>query len=168
MRHNERDDATALAVLDKARADYPGVWELVSFEAELLRETKGADSALPLIGDFARSHWWHSGVFIALGRLYAEQGNATEAESALRHASWLDIHDAESLNLIAAMSVRQNRLQDAYDAQRRAVSRQPDQPRQYLLLSDILEKMGRNDEARAALAQVSQLETFAHSQPKVN
>jgi protein O-mannosyl-transferase len=168
LRHNEHDDEVALVILEKARADYPGIWELVSYEAELLRQVRGANSALPLIREFAGTHWWHSGVFLALGRLWAESGDAEQAEAALRHASWLDIHDAESLNLIAAMNVLQNRLQAAYEMQRRAVARQPDQPRQYLLLSDILEKMGRNEEARAALAQVSQLETFARSQPRIN
>ena len=161
MRHNEHDDEAALAILAKARADYPGIWELVRFEAELLRESRGADAALPLIQDFADAHWWHAGAFMALGRLLAEQGDAEKAEAALRHASWLDVHDADSLNLIAAMKVRQNHLQAACDIQRRAVARQPDQPRQYLLLSDILEKMGRSDEARAALVQVQQLQALA-------
>jgi Flp pilus assembly protein TadD len=163
MRHSEHDDAAALAILAKARADYPGVWELVSFESELLRELRGPDSALPLVRDFADAHWWHSGSFIALGRLWAEQGDAVKADAALRHASWLDIHDAESLNLIAAMNLRQNRLEDACATQRRAVARQPDEPRQYILLSDILEKMGRTDEARSVLAQVSQMSALARS-----
>jgi Flp pilus assembly protein TadD len=65
------------------------------------------------------------------------------------------------------MEMRQNRLQSAYEIQQRAVARQPDQPRQYLLLSDILEKMGRNEEARAALAQVHLLEGWAKAQGKV-
>jgi tetratricopeptide (TPR) repeat protein len=164
MRHNEHDDEAALAILAKARADYPGIWELVSLEAELTRQVHGAEAALPLIRDFADTHWWHSGVFMALGRLWAEQGYAEQAEAALRHASWLDIHDAESLNIIAAMNVRQNRLDAACKTQRRAVARQPDQPRQYLLLSDILEKMGRHDEAKAALAQVQLLQALAKSQ----
>jgi Flp pilus assembly protein TadD len=168
LRHKEHDDQAALAVLEKARSDYPGIWELVSFEAELLRQVRGADSALPMIQDFARTHWWHSGVFLAMGRLYAECGDAEHAEAALRHASWLDIHDAESLNLIAAMKVLQNRLEAACAIQRRAVARQPDQPRQYLLLSDILEKMGRNEEARAVLDQVSQLNALARSERRLN
>ena len=168
MRHNEHDDEVALAILEKARTDYPGVWEIVSFESELLREGRGAGSALPLVREFAHGHWWHSGVFMALGRLEAERGDAEQAEAALRHASWLDIHDAESLNLIAAMKVLQNRLDVACEIQRRAVARQPDQPRQYLLLSDILEKMGRNEEARAALAQVSQLSALARSERPLN
>lgn len=90
------------------------------------------------------------------------------AAAAWRHASWLDVHDAESLNLIAGMRLRQNRLEEAFKIQQRAIARQPDQPRQYRMLSDILAKMGRVDEARAALAQVTQMEAFAHSQTQVN
>src|ERR1041385_6204342 len=56
MRHNEHDDQAALAILAKARGDYPGIWELVSFEAELQREIHGADAALPLIREFADAH----------------------------------------------------------------------------------------------------------------
>jgi protein O-mannosyl-transferase len=114
MRYNEHDPAGALAVLDKARADYPGTWDLVSLQAEILRRTEGADCALPLVRDFARSHWWHSSSYLALGRLYAELGNAEEAEAVLRHASWLDVHDAESLNLISIMDVRPNSREEAY------------------------------------------------------
>ena len=168
MRHNDHDDEAALAILAQARRDYPGVWELVRFEAELLREFRGPSAALPLVHEFADAHWWHAGAFMALGRLLAEANDADGAEAALRHASWLDVHDAESLNLVAAMKVRQNRLEAACAIQRRAVARQPDQPRQYLLLSDILEKMGRTEEARSALAQVSQLTALAHSEPRPN
>ena len=163
MRYKEHDLDGALAVTTKALADYPGTWELVSYEAELIRRLRGPEAALPLMREFADRHWWHAGAFMALGRLWAEQGDAEQAEAALRHASWLDIHDAESLNLIAAMKVRQNRLEAACEMQRRAVARQPDEPRQYVLLSDILEKMGRNDEARAALAHVRALEALAKS-----
>lgn len=165
--HKEHNDAAALAVLAKARVDYPGTWEVISLEAEILRRSRGPESALPLVRDFADAHWWHNGAFLALGRLQFEAGKLTEAETALRHASWLDFHDAESLNLIATMKVQQNRLQAAYEIQQRAVARQPDQPRQYLLLSDILEKMGRGSEARAALAQVHVLEGLAKAQRKI-
>jgi Flp pilus assembly protein TadD len=49
--------------------------------------------------------------------------------------------------------------------QRRAVARQPDEPSQYVLLSDILERMGRNEEARSALAKVLRLRALAQSSP---
>ena len=168
MRHNEHDDEAALGILAKAHADYPGIWEVVSFEAELEREVHGPVAALPLIREFADAHWWHAATFMALGRLRAEQNDAEGAEAALCHASWLDVHDAESLNLIAAMKVRQNRLDAACEIQRRAVARQPDQPRQYILLSDILERMGRSDEARAAQARVSELSALARTQRGIN
>lgn len=155
LRHREKDDETALVTMEKTRREYPGIWELISFEAELLRQNRGPAAALPIVQEFERAHWWHSGASLALGRLHSEMGNAAKAEAAFRHASWLDVHDAEALNLMALLSVRQNKLEDACKTQRRAIARQPDQPRQYLLLSDILSKMGREEEARAALAQVS-------------
>jgi len=161
LRHKEKDDQTALAVMEKARVDYPATWDLISFEAEMLRENRGPAAALPLVQDFSRAHWWHAGASIALGRLHSEMGDLSKAEAAFRHASWLDVHDVEALNLMALLSVRQNKLEDACKTQRRAVARQPDEPRQYLLLSDILSKMGRSEEARATLAEVSRLESVA-------
>ncbi len=161
LRHFQKDDKAAFAVLDQAQIDYPEVWELISYKAELLRETKGPDAALQAVEDFARANWWHYGAAVALGRLYAQKGNVLQAKAALRHASWLDVHDAEALNLVATMSLRQNHLEEAFAAQNRAVARQPDQPRQYVLLSEILEKMGRKSEARLAHAQVARLESLA-------
>lgn len=160
LRHFQKNDQAAFAILDQARKDYPDVWELVSYNAELVRESKGPDAALGVVEDFARKNWWHYGAAVGLGRLYAQKGDVPRAETALRHASWLDVHDAEALNLVASMSLRQNRLEDAYRTQRRAVARQPDQPRQYVLLSNILEKMGRPDEAKMAGAEVARLESL--------
>ncbi len=161
VRHKTGDDDGAFAVLARAQAAHPGIWELISYEAELRRETAGPEAALPLVRNFAREHWWHYGSAVALGRLYAEMGDVARADTALSCASWLDVHDAEALHLIALIKLRQNHLEEAFRVQRRAVSRQPDQPSQYVLLSNILERMGRNDEARAALAQVSRLRALA-------
>ena len=72
------------------------------------------------------------------------------------------------LGLLRGRESFQNRLEAACAIQRRAVARQPDEPRQYLLLSDILEKMGRNEEARAVLDQVSQLNALARSERRLN
>lgn len=161
LRHSQKNDQVAFAVLDQAQKDYPGTWELISYKAELVRESKGPEAALHVVEDFARKNWWHYGAAVALGRLYAQKGDVPRAETALRHASWLDVHDAEALNLVASMSLRQNHLEDAYRTQRRAVARQPDQPRQYALLSNILEKMGRPAEAKLADAEVARLESLA-------
>ena len=164
MRYRDHDLPGALALIERARGQYPNTWELISFESELLRELHGPAAALPSIEAFARDNWWHAGAAIAKGKLYSELGRYTEAESAFRHASWLDLGAVEALNLITLLNLRQNRLDVAIAAQRRAVARQPDQPRQYLLLSDVLEKMGRHQEAQAALTQVQHLQTLVKSE----
>jgi tetratricopeptide (TPR) repeat protein len=161
FRHNANDDPGAMALLEQSRANYPEVWELVGRESELLRRTRGPLAALDLVQDFVRKNWWHHAARLAEGRLYAENGDAVHAIQALRYAAMLDVHDVEALNLLASICVRQHRLEEALAAQHRAVARQPDRPSEYLMLSDILEKMGRNSEAQAARAKVSQLQALA-------
>jgi protein O-mannosyl-transferase len=165
MAHGRHDDQEALAIINQAWADYPGIWEVARFKAELIRTTHGAEAALPIMKEFTQAHSWHCEAFIALGRLFWESGDAASAEKAFRHASWLDLHDAEALSALALLQVQQSRFEDALHTQSRAVSRQPDEIRPYLLLSDILQKMGRTAEARAATAQVDRLKAFAQSQP---
>jgi protein O-mannosyl-transferase len=164
LKYSAHDSPGALAVLEKARVDYPDTWRLITLESEILRGDGQGEKALTLVDQFRESHWWHCAAATEAGRIYLEQHRFVEAETVLRRASWLDIHDTDSLNLIAAMNIGQNRLEAACDSQSRAVRRQPDQPRQYLLLADILEKMGRHGEAQAALAQVQLLQALAKSQ----
>ena len=78
------------------------------------------------------------------------------------------MHDAEALSALAILQVQQSRLEDAFQTQCREVSRQPDEIRPYLLLSDILQKMGRTAEARATTAQVDRLKALAQAQPIIN
>lgn len=165
LRHEAKDDEGALQILNEARRTYPNVWELVSYESELRRVTQGPAAAIPLIQEFIAANWWHHGAAMALGHLYAQENDVPRAEAELRFASWLDVHDAESLQLIALMRVNQKRFEEAVELQRRAIARQPDQPSLYILLSNILEKMGREDEARTALANVSRLRALAVTPP---
>ncbi len=161
MRHAEKDDKAAIAYLDQASNNYPDVWELISYKAELLRQDQGPRVAQKLVEHFARVNLWHYGAQLALGRLYAQEGDIPAATNALLRASRLDVRDAEALNLLAQIKLRQHCLDDAYLAQRKALARQPDEPRQYVLLSAILEKMGRTLEAHAAVAQVKRLKDLA-------
>lgn len=163
LRHEAKDDTAALKILEEARIDYPEVWDLICFEAEVLRLNQGPEAAIHLVEKFASGNWWHHGAALALGRLYTQKDDVRHAETELRLASWLDVHDAEALRLLALIRIGQSRLEEAVQIQRRAVARQPDQPSQYVLLSNILEKMGRNEEARAALAQVAHLRTLAQA-----
>jgi Flp pilus assembly protein TadD len=168
MYYNERDLPAALALLQQARTEFPGTWALIKLESDVLQASGRNGEALALVQEFARANWWHAPAAIVLGRIHLDAGSFTEAGDVLRHASRLDVHDAEALNLLALVDVRQDRLHDAYATQRRAISRQPDQPRQYLMLADILGKMGRAEEAKAALAQVTRLQAAARAQPVAN
>lgn len=168
LRKDEHDLPGAISILDAARREYSGTWELISYESELLRELQGPAAALPIVQDFIRDHWWHLDAAVALGKLYSEQGNVAEAERAFRHASRLDVYSVEGLNLLALLDVRQNHLDSAFATQRRALARQPDQPRQYLLLADILQRMGRDAEAQAALSQVTRLQGVAQAKALPN
>ncbi|MDQ3120447.1 MAG: tetratricopeptide repeat protein, partial [Verrucomicrobiota bacterium] len=168
VQNDQRDVSAALETLARARLDYPRAWEIISFQSELLRETEGPAAALGPIEDFEQKNWWHFRATLALGRLYAEQGDASRAEITLRKASRLDVYDVEALNLIAFLHLNQSRLADACQAQRRAVARQPDQPRQYLMLADILKKMGRTEEANETAAQVTRLKGVAEAHLAAN
>ncbi len=168
MHVREKDLAGAIAIADKARQEYPGTWDLISFESEAVRKLNGPAAALPMVQEFAQANWWHARAAIALGKLYSELGRYSEAEAEFRHAARLDVHGVEGLNLIAQLDIQQNRLDAALTIQRRAVARQPDGPRQHLLLSDILSRMGRTADARAALVHVTQLQAIAQSDTILN
>src|SRR5438552_107801 len=163
MRSGEKDDAGAIAVLERARADYPEIWELISLESELLRRTQGPLPALRLIENYTRQNWWHHAAWLAEGRLYAENNDVGQSIRALRYAALLDVHDVQALNLLAAISVRQNQLEQACAAQRRAIAREPNQPRQYLMLAEILDKMGRTSEAQTARDDARRLKAIVTS-----
>ena len=168
LRHKAKDDVAAFSILERARRDYPGNWELISFQAQMIREIEGPAGALPIVKNFVRDHWWHAGASITLGGLFLEMGDSPQAEENFRHASILDVHDAEALNLIALMDMHQNRFDDAYKIQRRAIAAPADEPRQYLLLAEILEKMNRTSEAREAMAQISRLQALANAPVALN
>ncbi|PYL74419.1 MAG: hypothetical protein DMF27_14490 [Verrucomicrobia bacterium] len=163
MRSRAKDDAGAIALLERARADYPEVWELISLESELVRRTQGPLPALRLIENYTRQNWWHHAAWLAEGRLYAENNDVAQSSRALRYAALLDVHDVQALNLLAAISVRQNQLEQACATQRRAIAREPNQPRQYLMLAEILDKMGRTAEAQNARDDATRLKALATS-----
>jgi Flp pilus assembly protein TadD len=164
LRYNDKDAAAALAIVGDARRAFPGVWELVRFESQILHATGGPEAALSVVEAFAQKNWWHAGASLALGQLRAEQEDFVSAGEAFSHASRLDVHDARALNLLASVKMKQDQFDEACAVQRRAIARRPDEPRQYLLLSEMLTKMGHSDEARALLVHVSRMQAVAEAQ----
>lgn len=163
MRAEENKPAAAIEILAAARRDYPNAWHLYALESELVRKENGPAAAIPIIEQFTRRNWWHLEGQVALGKLLFEKGDYAAAETVFRRASRLDVHDASALNMLALLDVTRERFDTAYRTQRRAIARQPDEPRQYLILSDILTKMGRRDEAQAVIAQVSRMQDMARA-----
>lgn len=164
MRSKANENSGAIAILERARVDYPWVWDLVARESELLRRTQGPVPALHLVENYVQQNWWHHAAWLAEGRLYAENNDAAQATRALRYAAMLDIHDVMALDLLTQILIRGGRLDDALTAQRRAVARQPYEPRQYLMLAEVLDKLGRTDEAQKARDYVAHLQAMANSQ----
>ncbi|PYI77407.1 MAG: hypothetical protein DMF04_06315, partial [Verrucomicrobia bacterium] len=163
LRHRAKDDVGAIEVLERARKPDPQAWALVSFESELLRETQGPIQALHLVNGFVGQNWWSHEAWLAEGRLYAESNDVVQAVRALRYAALLDLHDISALNLLAQILLREDRLDEALSAQRRAVAREPYQPRQYLMLAEVLDKMGSATEAQKARNAVVRLKAIAAS-----
>ncbi|MEP6809405.1 MAG: tetratricopeptide repeat protein [Chthoniobacterales bacterium] len=168
LRADAGDVNGALEILAEGRREYPTTWSLISLESELLRKTQGPDAGIPAVAEFARANWWHLGAQLALGKLYFEKGDIASAEAAFRLANRLDVHGVGGLNMLALLRSNQQRFDEAYRLQTRAIARQPDEPRQYLILSDILGKMGRSQEAHALLAQVTRMETMARAENASN
>lgn len=157
-----RDDE-ALRVLEEARAMEPKVWQLAQMQSEIVRRTQGPEAALPIVQDFAERNWWQYSAYLALGKLKAQQGDGAAALAALKHASRLDIRETEALNLIVRMELRAKNFPAALAVQRRAVTRQPDEPSQHMLFSEVLTQMGRNDEARRARETAESLQQTARA-----
>ena len=81
LRHKEKDDVSAFAILERARREYPGNWELVSFQAQMIREIDGAASALPVVEGFVRENWWHARRLNDAGRPVPGNGRFTAGRS---------------------------------------------------------------------------------------
>ena len=160
---NDNREAEALRVLSEARAAEPKVWQLAQMQTEIIRRTQGPEAALPIVQDFADRNWWQYSAFLALGKLKAQQGDGPAALAALKHASRLDIRETEALNLIVRMEMRAKNLTAAHAMQRRAVSRQPEEPSQHMLFSEVLTEMGRTEEARRARETAESLRKTARA-----
>ena len=103
--------------MEKARADYPGVWDLISFEAELLRENRGPAAALPLVQEFSATIGGISSASLALGRLFSEIGDVVQAGGGVSTRQLARCARCGSAQSVALLSVRQNQLEDALQTQ---------------------------------------------------
>lgn len=152
----------ALAIIREARGRFPDTWELVKGEAELLRQTRGPEAAIPVVNSFAAPNWWHRDAQSTLAALQFAAGSSDEAIAALRAASRLDLRDGRALAGIAEIESARGRPKAALDVLLEAMERDPDHPGHYAALAGILEKLGREAEANAARHKAQILVTALH------
>lgn len=151
LRRNAGHADEALAVIREARTRFPETWELVKAEAELTRQSTGPATAIPIVEPFAAAHWWHYDAQSTLGALRFAAGQPDAAIAAFRAASRLDIYDGKALAAVAEIENSRGHSAVALEVQAEAMDRDPDQPKHYAELAAILEKLGRKEEASAAL-----------------
>jgi len=157
LRRKAGQPEEALAIIREAQKRFPEAWELVKGESDILRETAGPAAALPPVATFAAAHWWHFDAQVTLGALRFAAGESDAGIAALLQASRLDLYDGRALAGVAEIELTRGRAEAALRAQLEAMERDPDQPRQYTALAGILEKLGRNAEANAALQKARTL-----------
>ncbi len=157
IRREAQQTDEAFAILHEARVRFPEIWQLVKYESDLIRETTSPAAAIPTVARFAKAHWWYFDAWVTLGALRGAAGESDAAIAALHHASRLDIYDGRALNGIAQIESERGRPAVALAVQLEAMARDPDQPGQYVALAGILEKLGRKEEANAALRKAQSL-----------
>ena len=130
---------------------HPDSWDLVQYTARSDARAAQPANSTELVAHYAQAHWWHYPSWYLLGCEYARTGHPGQAVATLKQASRLDVHDAEALAMAADVCVGENHLEEAAALQREAVSRQPDSPRQRMLLSQILANLSQPAESARQL-----------------
>ncbi len=157
LRVDSGETEEALAILRTARAGFPETWELVKYEAGLLRRDGDTTKAVSLVGEFAGGRWWHVDARLTLAELRTESGDPEGALADLRHASRLDLYDPRPFAAIARIELARGRGEAAIEAQCTAISRQPQRAESYLALAAIFDQLGRQPEAEAAFRRARSL-----------
>ena len=157
MRAQEGDVEGALAIIRDAQKIFPGTWDLIRHEAKLHRSAGRTADAAACVERFVAGHWWHEEARLFLAELRVQMGALDAATEALHFAASLDVHDARPFALLARVEIGRERFAAACHAQQAAIRRAPDEPVQYLVLAAILQKLGRDEEARAAQAKAQLL-----------
>lgn len=157
LRQSQGDLPGALETLRHTAGESAPAWEVIDLEAELVEDLNGPRAAVPQVEQFVQLHWWHHDALLALGRLYGETGEIDRSVEFLRRASRVDVWETDALNLLVVVLARHHRLAEACTVQQQAIARQPGDPQPYLVLSELLQRGGRLEEAKAAMAEFDRL-----------
>lgn len=156
-RYDEQKYDEALAIVNDAIPRYPGNWDLVQYKAKILDRMGRIKEAITVVKQYADANWWHYQSHATLGGLYREDSDLDNSIAAYHNASRLDIHNGVPWFAIAQMEITKSDLPAALAAEKKGLSRNPDELKQYIVLAYILNQMGRKEEAADALQQVEDL-----------
>jgi tetratricopeptide (TPR) repeat protein len=145
------------ALLARAVRRNPNTWELVQLQLKDCEREHDSSKALALASHYADAHWWHAPARYMTGCARLALGQSREALADFARAAQLDVHDVEALNDAAEICLSEKRFGEARDLQARAVRRQPDSPKQHVLLAEALEQNGDKAGAAAQIAVADRL-----------
>ena len=135
------------ALLQRVAQRFPKSWDSVCIAISDRESAGDSIAALDLATSFADTHWWHLPSHLTVARLLAVAGRTDETLAVLRRAASLDIHGTDVPAVITALCLEHGHLDEALAWQQTAVHRQPDSPRQRLLLASVFERQGRATDA---------------------
>ena len=156
LKDHQYDEALALA--DDAIKQYPGVWEVTQFKVVALQQMGRMPDAAAVLKEYTATHWWHYQAYITLAWLSARTGDPGGAIDEYKHAALLDIHAGDPWFKIAQIYLALNKPEEARQAQLKGLARNPDLPLQYIVLSNILDQLGRKQESDEALKHAEELQ----------
>jgi Flp pilus assembly protein TadD len=121
------------------------------YRAKAWEKLRGVAAAMRT-RDESNSLGWHYGA-VAEYQLLGEQDRAAAVDSVRQHAERaleLAPGDWRPQALLGKLSLETNRLEEALEAFRRAVSLNPEEPSSHYLLATTLRRLGRAEESKAA------------------
>lgn len=138
-------------IIDEAMRRHPEEWQLVQWKAAFLESIYRPQDASVQVFTFLRENWWQRDALLYLADLTLRSGDEAGALDILAWADRLDAHNADALNRVAAIECNLGHLPRALIAQRAAVRREPQSPKQYVLLAAIHNSLGETAEAQRQL-----------------
>lgn len=151
------DPAATLERIDAALAGLPHSWELLEIKVRLLRQLGRPAEAETAVAIYHAARPWHYPATLLLGALAEEREDFAGAEKLYLAAGRLDVHEAGSRRARALLHLHARQPDSARELAWEAVSRQPEQAQNYLVLAEICVALGRSHEAAAATAQAARL-----------
>ncbi len=158
LRLKEGNYDEALAVIDDAIKQYPGVWDVVQFKANILQSMGRVPDAIVCMKAYTDAHWWQYQSFINLGQLYRLNGDGSNAIAAYQHAASLDIHSGEPYFRIA--EIDENLLHQPDAAREARITGLTRNPEISKILSDLDREKQDAAEAIGSAGEVRQSGTM--------